>query len=1134
MKKDSAKKFVEFIRLLRQSDGETLLELGTFPHPNKVLARKVYLDGLFRTSTAESARVILKQLPKFDEKEKILAVLSLNLVDIVDKDTLNQAAAQLLPSAPKELYLSVGSLISKYCSRNNCENAPEIEAIMKKFSDGLKHCKPNTKKDEERIVYILKGFGNTKSLGGNAKSSGGNALKECASVGRPNRIRVAALQAFSSLHCDKTLQAKSLELLKDINEDSELRIEAYLALISCPNGEIANQLSEIVNTEKVNQVGGFIASNLKAIRDSTDSKREQQRYYLGNIRVTKQFPKDYRRYSFNNEISYSLETLGIGASSDYSLIYSQHGFLPRSSRINVTTEIFGTNFNVIEASLRQENVENVLEYYFGPKGLLNKDFDELVKLIEVGNNGGTAAGGRARRSIVDEASKTSKKYKTYGSKNVQDINLDLSLKLFGSELAFLSLGDNVPTTLEDIIKYFSESFEKAKKELTSFEKELVYNNLFLDVELIYPTSIGVPLELQAQGFSATKIDMGINLDIGAIVEQNWQRAKYRFKFIPSVDVNVNLQIGFNAQVLSTGLRMVSTGHTATGNDVTVALIKDGEGFKLDVDLPREKLNLINVHIETELFVSEQEKPTKGIALRSSKKTKNSQDQSNELCFNQLEIVGINLCIESSTSLSDIQGGSQGKDLTISDQFHLSKPFSFGITLTAERRFTFNGLHTTSDGSQQWKLDYSTPGSKVSHDTSVIFELGTKPQTYSRLSLDNTQFHFAIEGGINNDNRELVLYGQYEHNKDIKKSKIGLSKNGNEYKPLIEIQDNNGAITNSINGYRADGKITVQKTNDKQERYSFENFRISNGNNARIIVNGWTDIAPSTIASELRISSEKESYLVKGNFKFEKGLYGVGFFINDERSPENVYGSSVKLTTADPSYALQVLGKASTWSIDIDTDASFEKDDSSTNPLRSGKVVSRLEVKNKNKQVGGLKIQSIFDPNNFDINAEVLREQKIGSLNLKYKSNQRTPQDYALEIKATLNTHSINILSKRDLNNNVYVIDNALTTSWGTSLTLKGDLGQRYTLQDIHIDIQGNLQLTNKDKPSQWILKANGTPDKTSTELRVTRDSAEIVKLIGESQHPQDKVSAVKINAIIKNLLTAKGDFRVAKNGKESS
>ncbi|KAH8385447.1 hypothetical protein KR009_008149, partial [Drosophila setifemur] len=1126
VKKDSAKKFVEFIRLLRQSDTETLLELSTFPHPNKVLARKVYLDGLFRTTTAESAKAIIKQLGKFNDKEKVIAILSLNLVKKVDKETLNQAAAQLLPNAPNELYLSVGRLISNFCLRNSCQE-DVVETILKKFVDGLKLCKATTKKDEERIVYILKGIGNGKTLGANTAT----ALSECASTGRSNRIRVAALQTLATVECDKTLQAKSLELLKDHNEDSELRIEAYLAAISCPNAEVANQISEIVNSEKVYQVGGFISSNLKAIRDSTDSSREQQRYHFSNIRITKQFPKDYRRYSFNNEVSYNVDALGVGAISDYKLIYSQNGFLPRSSRLNITTEIFGTNFNVFEASIRQENVENVLEYYLGPKGLLNKDFDEIVKLIEVGNNAGPENNGRTRRSIVDDATKISKKYKTYGTKNAQDLNLDLSLKLFGSELAFLSLGENIPSTLDDIIKHFSISFEKTKKELSSFEKQFAYHHIFLDTEFAYPTSIGVPLELTAQGLAATKLDFAVNIDINAILEQNWQRAKYRLKVVPSVDLNVNVQVGFNAQVLSTGLRIVSTAHSATGNDITVALIKDGAGFNVDVELPREKLELIDIKINTEFFVAEQDKQ-KLIDLKGNKKNKSSQ-QAEQLCFNQLEIVGLNICAESSPSFGEIQsatGNNAEKGLTIYDQFNFFRPLSFAIYLTAERKFTFKGTHTAkTSGSQQWKLDYATPGSTDSHDSSISFELGSKPRAFGRLSFDNSLYHFGVEAGIINDNREIVIYGQYEQDKDIKKSKIGFTKKGNEYKPLVEIQDNNG-ITNSINGYRADGKIVLKKTNDKQDRYNFENFQVSNANNARITLNGWTEVGPTSINSELRIASEQGTFLVKGNFQLENGQYAAGFFINDERSPESVYGSSVQLTIADQAYAVKLNGKASTWSFDSDVDFEFEKDDIS-NSIRTGKFVQNTCVHNKNKPIGVLKITSTFNKNKFDLDAEISREQRVGSLNIKYQINQRSEQDYSLEATAKLNKHSVNIVSKSNLKGNVYVVDNVVTTSWGTTLSAKGQLGQRYTAQDIRIDLEGHVQVSGKEKPIQWILNAIGTPDKTNSELRVSRDALELVKVTSESQHPQDKITSAKINVSVRNILNAKSEFRVAKNGK---
>lgn len=42
-------------------------------------------------------------------------------------------------------------------------------------------------------------------------------------------------------------------MLKNIEEDSELRIKAYLALVDCPNGPVANALKELIDEEPSNQ-----------------------------------------------------------------------------------------------------------------------------------------------------------------------------------------------------------------------------------------------------------------------------------------------------------------------------------------------------------------------------------------------------------------------------------------------------------------------------------------------------------------------------------------------------------------------------------------------------------------------------------------------------------------------------------------------------------------------------------------------------------------------------------------------------------------------------------------------------------------------------------------------------------------
>ncbi|XP_036335347.1 apolipophorins isoform X1 [Rhagoletis pomonella] len=1117
VKKDSAKSFTELIRLMRNADTDTLLELAAVPQPNNVLSRKVYLDALFRTGTSESAKAILKQFNKLDEHEKLIAIISLNFVQTIDKDTLNQAATLLTPNAPKQVYLSIGALVAKYCNANGCEQG-DLDAISKKFTDNLKHCKANTKKDEDRVVNILKGIANIEHL----SSQAAVVLTECASLGRSTRIRVAALQAFASASCDSVLAQKALALLRDRNEDSELRIEAYLAAINCPTANLAIEIADIINSEPVNQVGGFIASNLRAIRDSTDIDRVNQRHHLGNIRVTKHFPKNPRRYSYNDEVSYKLDALGVSASSDYKLIYSQHGFLPRSARLNVSTEIFGTNYNIFELSARQENLENVLEYYVGPKGLLNKDFDEIMKQIDVGGN--PSPGERTRRSIADDTSKVSKKYKTYGTKNIQDVNLDLSMKFFGSEMLFLSLGDQIPGSLRDIIKDFSSIFDSAKQKLSSFKREFTVHDLFLDLNAIYPTGVGIPLELNAQGSAANKLDFGINLDVDAILDQNWLVTKFQVKVVPSVDVSLKLQLGFNAYVLATGLQVESSLHSATGSDIKFELTNEGNGFNLDIELPQNQLELVDVEFIPGFYISELDKPAKVITPKDVKKQRS--DKFN-MCFNQLDTIGLNLCI-------DAAGVAILKEESaiIDDIYTLLHPVSLSVYTKVERKYNLQGSYVpqTNSGSQEWKLELNTPGSRESHSASVTFELGSNPRTYGRLAFNTPLYHFALESGFNNDNKELVFYAQYENNDDVKRNRIGFIRNGNEYRPVIEIQDQSG-ISNEINGYRMDGKVVLQKTGDRQAKYLFDNFQISNKENERVVVNGWTEVGPAWLNNELRIGVGKDSYLVRGNFKVDKGVYDIGLFTNDERAPDDVYGGSVHVQLAEHVYIAQLIGAAAAWEVNFNNEVQYTIPEE-PNALAFSSFKHDITVKNKKSVVGQFKLNGLSSGSNkLELDTELLRGKRVAGLNVKYDGNRHTQGDYIIEIHGKYNKHFADIIAKSDFNGNRFIIDNSLVTSWGTSVTVKGELGQRFTAQDIYIEVSGAAQLSKKDKPIQWIVKVIGAPEKTISELEVSRDNTEVLKYNGELQHPQDKISAGKITLFVKNSATLKGDFKVAKNGK---
>lgn len=58
-----------------------------------------------------------------------------------------------------------------------------------------------------------------------------------------------------------------------------------------------------------------------------------------------------RKYSFYREASYNVDSLGVGGTIEQSVIYSQNNFLPRSVSFNLTTEVFGQNFNVFEVHI---------------------------------------------------------------------------------------------------------------------------------------------------------------------------------------------------------------------------------------------------------------------------------------------------------------------------------------------------------------------------------------------------------------------------------------------------------------------------------------------------------------------------------------------------------------------------------------------------------------------------------------------------------------------------------------------------------------------------------------------------------------------------------------------------------------
>lgn len=676
--KQSANKFSELVRVLRQLKSKDLTKLYAEAKKSSQ-SRKVFLDALFRTGTADSVAAIADLKKELSDVEQRLAYLSFNLASSVTKESLSAVAKTLNPNSNREAFLGIGSLINKFCKQNGCAPS-DLNEIYKKFANNLGSCKASGRAQEDKLVAVLKGIRNADVLFEPALKN----VIDCTTDKASTRVRVAALQALGGNACNKKLQMLTLNLLKNRLEDSEIRIEAYLALIKCPSASVVNEIKTLLDDEPVYQVGSYINSHIANIRSSAG--RDYLKQFFGNFRPSYKFPNDIRKYSFNREFSYAIDSLGVGAIVEADVIYSQKSFLPRSGRLNVTGEVFGNTFNVFEFNVRQENVEQILEHYFGPKGelrstnlqeLFNNALSTYNSVVEKTKSRFERRKRGVGRAEVDQFKSTVQ----LSNEVFSDVELDLSAKLFGTELYFLSLANEIPSTPKEFVEKLFKCLDNGINKAKDFNQVYEHHVLFLDADLVYPVGFGVPLRLGVQGSAAGRVEVGGKLDAKTFRKT----PSFLVKFVPSYNVEVSGTFIVDAQVVQAGLKLVSNVHSATGVEVDLKMQENKKSFDLNVRFPYKDQDVFSFDTNTFIVVREQDKASVEVPI-APESTKNRKDFSG--CFDQFHAyVGVTVCPSYEFNL----GGGEPNSLA----FPFAGPNSIKIKLEVEKEFQLKGTFDDS-------------------------------------------------------------------------------------------------------------------------------------------------------------------------------------------------------------------------------------------------------------------------------------------------------------------------------------------------------------------------------------------------------------------------------------------------------
>ena len=582
------------------------------------------------------------------------------------------------PQPRKQALLGISALVSQYCqSRANCHEDEEVKAIAAALKRLLARCDASDIAGKRSLILALKAISNAGHMPQLIP-----IVMRC--INGPNTamdVKVAAVEAFRRMGCGSNVDRSGLETLFSNREiDSELRIAAYLAMMTCPSVATLEKVKAALAAEKVNQVGSFVWTHLTNLAETSDPHKQQIRALLEDAALKKQFNLNKLKYSRNIEKSAFFKSLNTGAKMESNLVWSQKSFLPRSATLNMTMDLFGKSFNFLEVGGRVQGLESLLEKYLGPDSKSKQKSTSRVK-----------------RSI-EQLKRLDQTFK----KLEENIGGALNVKVFGHQIAYVDLWKN---DLQQKNFNFLQLLQSLR-ETHSFEWHK--NFMFLDTEYSIPTVSGFPLKLSLNGTASVSLKMSGKLDMMKLTQ--WPSVfDVRAKLVPSAAVELSGMMGMEIPNSGRyGIKMVSIAHTSTTLDGQITMSSDNK-FKANLKMPRSKQEIMD--FTTRFFIVQRSNEREQSMLPTH------QEKSHHVCSGSAveRILGVQLCAQ---LRYPVAAASRGTPLMF-----FTGPISANVNLfrrDIHQEYLIEGILRRNG--QEVRLLVDTPKSKVDRRLLAEFKL----------------------------------------------------------------------------------------------------------------------------------------------------------------------------------------------------------------------------------------------------------------------------------------------------------------------------------------------------------------------------------------------------------------------------
>ncbi|CAL8089591.1 unnamed protein product [Orchesella dallaii] len=524
-----------------------------------------------------------------------------------------EAVEQLVssPDAESDYLLAASGLAHQYCRLTNpdCGSNDKYISLVDKIAHHVKSA--TSREDIEKVVVALQALGNLDSLTPDAVTAVVNLLEDSSTN---QRLKVRALDAFRRDSCQETLKQKASKIFSSIKESSQVRIQAYLTLSKCLTpADVPVVQAVIDNDDESNQVGSFVVSHVRNLIESSSPGKLALKKNFELIKL-REFPSDLRKYSRNFEISaFDPSLMNSGISVDSNIIFSQDSYIPRTLTTNFTVEAFGRSYNLAEVGINIENFEHVLESLLGPAGALRSvSLDDIIReSADQLSQLKAGISGRFKRDVADQVSQN----EIDAIRNEVDIhertddigNGDVYLRILGTSIVVESLSED---GLEDqpLGSRITRAIEKLAEGVQDQKVDITEPFMFMDDEIIIPTSSGLPLTVQTEGTTVLSLQIQGNLDVISLLSGN--NGDMRAKIMPSSATVVKAKMILGTGPIESGLQIEGKLHSAAGIDLKV--VREDGKFELRANIPQERIQIFDIRSDiywVEQSVDQVEKKT---------------------------------------------------------------------------------------------------------------------------------------------------------------------------------------------------------------------------------------------------------------------------------------------------------------------------------------------------------------------------------------------------------------------------------------------------------------------------------------------------------------------------------------------